>query len=114
MASFTAYCGGPCPYCQTTGTTANGTKTKAQPYNLAASSALQLGTSVFIPSGLGVLDGARAADRFFSVDDRGGLVEAEAKRYGVLRLDLRVISHKWAVNFGRRTIPVYIINKEQP
>lgn len=111
FAEFTAYCGGPCKVCQTTGVTANGTKCSAVPYNLAADSSLKMGTVIYIQPGLGVLDGARkdASDRFFTVDDRGGLVESEARERGVLRIDLRVKQHWWAVKFGRRYLPVYVV-----
>lgn len=109
ICEMTAYCPN-CAICQTTRTTANGTNTDRVPYNLAASRSLALGAQVYVPTGLGVLDVARSSQRTFTVDDRGGLVEAEANRYGVLRLDLRVKEHWWAKRFGRRLIPVYVIN----
>ncbi len=109
MAEVTAYCPN-CPICGTTGVTANGTRTMSVPYGLAASSQLPMASRVFIPAGLGVLDRVRASDRFWQIDDRGGLVEAEAQRFGILRLDVRMKLHASAVLFGRRTIPVFIIN----
>jgi hypothetical protein len=56
-----------------------------------------------------VLDRARADDRWFVVDDRGGALDTEARRYGVLRLDLRVRDHRWAIAFGRRALPVFVV-----
>ncbi len=107
-AEATAYC--PCALCcgTTDGITANNTSTNRVPYNFAADRSLPFGTRVFVPLGLGVLDRVRADDRWFSVDDRGGALDAEARKYGTLRLDLRVRDHWWAVKFGRRSLPVFI------
>lgn len=107
-AEVTAYC--PCADCCGTHdrTTANNTNTDTVPYAFAADRSLPFGTRVFVPLGLGVLDRVRAADRWFTVDDRGGALDTEARRYGTLRLDLRVRHHAWAVNFGRRTLPVFV------
>jgi hypothetical protein len=107
-AEVTAYC--PCALCCGTHdrTTANNTSTDAVPYAFAADRSLPFGASVFVPVGLGVLDRVRADERWFGVDDRGGALDTEARRYGVLRLDLRVRDHGWAVRFGRRTLPVFV------
>lgn len=108
MAEVTAYC--PCALCCGTHdrTTANNTNTDAVPYAFAADRSLAFGTRVYVPVGLGVLDQIRADDRWFPVDDRGGALDTEARRYGVTRLDLRVRDHWWAVRFGRRSLPVFI------
>ena len=98
-----------CECCGTTNITANGTNTDHVPYNLAADSSLPFGSVVYIPAGNGVLDGARPFQRAFVVDDRGGLVDAEAKRKHVLRLDLRVRDCEWARRFGRKRIVVYVV-----
>lgn len=106
-AEVTAYC--PCDLC-TDGDliTANGTKTTAVPYNLAADRSLAFGARLYVPPGLGVLDSVRADDRFFAVDDRGGALDSEARDHRTLRLDLRVRDHWWALRFGRRLLPVYL------
>ncbi len=108
MAEVTAYC--PCALCCGTcdRITANNTSTDRVPYAFAADRSLPFGTRVYVPAGLGVLDRARADDRWLVVDDRGGALDTEARRYGVLRLDLRVRDHSWAVRFGRRSLPVFI------
>jgi 3D (Asp-Asp-Asp) domain-containing protein len=111
MAEVTAYC--PCSLCCgefADGRTANNTRVDRTPYNFAADRSLPLGARVFVPVGLGVLDRVRDADRWFSVDDRGGALDTEARRYGVLRLDLRVRDHWWAVRFGRRSLPVFVVH----
>lgn len=109
-AEVTAYC--PCALCCGTHdrTTANNTNTDAVPYAFAADRSLPFGARVYVPTGLGVLDQIRVDDRWFTVDDRGGALDTEARRYGVLRLDLRVRDHWWAVRFGRRALPVFITN----
>jgi 3D (Asp-Asp-Asp) domain-containing protein len=108
IANVTAYC--PCEKCcdTRTETTANGTDTNAAPYNFAADKSIPFGARISVPLGLGVLDNVRKNNRTFIVDDRGGALDAESKKYGILRLDLRVKEHSWAVNFGRKTIPVFI------
>lgn len=107
-AEVTAYC--PCALCCGTfdRTTANNTSTDRVPYAFAADRSLPFGTRIYVPAGLGVLDRVRADDRWLVVDDRGGALDTEARRYGVLRLDLRVRDHSWAVRFGRRSLPVFI------
>jgi len=107
-AEVTAYC--PCALCCGTADhiTANNTSTDRVPYAFAADRSLPFGARVYVPIGLGVLDQVRASDRWFVVDDRGGALDTEATRYGVLRLDLRVRDHRWAVRFGRRLLPVFI------
>jgi hypothetical protein len=110
-AEVTAYC--PCALCCgdfADGRTANMTRVDRVPYNFAADRSLAFGSRVFVPLGLGVLDQVRAGQRWFTVDDRGGALDTEARRYGVLRLDLRVRDHWWAVRFGRRVLPVFITN----
>ena len=108
VAEVTAYC--PCALCCGTEdrTTANNTNTDRVPYAFAADRSLAFGTRIYVPAGLGVLDQIRAADRWFPVDDRGGALDTEARKYGVTRLDLRVRDHWWAVRFGRRSLPVFI------
>lgn len=92
--------------CQTTGTTYDGTLTDERPYGLAADRRLPIGTVVYIPAGIGVLDRVRAFDRSFVADDRGGALEHHGG--GPIRLDLRVKDEAWAKRFGRRIITVYI------
>jgi 3D (Asp-Asp-Asp) domain-containing protein len=107
MAEVTAYC--PCRLCTPgLGITANGTKVSRVPYNLAADCSLPFGSRVFLPLGFGALDKVRQDERWFCVDDRGGALDTEASRYQILRIDLRVMEHWWAVQFGRKTIPVLI------
>lgn len=105
----TAYC--PCEVCTGDGDrrTANNTNTDKVPYNFAADRQLPMGTFIYVPPGLGVLDQVRAGQRMFQVDDRGGALDTEAKLRGVIRLDLRVKEHWYAVQFGRRFIPVYVV-----
>jgi hypothetical protein len=112
MAEVTAYC--PCDRC-TDGDliTANGTHTDAEPYALAADKSLAFGSRIYIQPGLGVLDGVRADDRVFLVDDRGSALNREARERKVLRLDLRVRDHWWATRFGRRLLPVFIYAEVQ-
>ena len=108
-AEVTAYC--PCALCCGTsadGITADGTRTRRVPYAFAADRSLPFGAQVFVPVGLGVLDQVCADCRWFRVDDRGGALDSEAARYGILRLDLRVRDHWWAVRFGRRVLPVFV------
>jgi 3D (Asp-Asp-Asp) domain-containing protein len=108
MASVSSYC--PCALCCGTHDkiTANGASTDAMPYNFAADRSLPFGTHISVPLGLGVLDGVRRKERTFIVDDRGGALDTEARKYGILRLDLRVQDHWYAVKFGRKQLPVYI------
>ena len=108
MAEVTSYC--PCALCcgMHDRTTANNTNTDAVPYAFASDRSLPFGARIYVPIGLGLLDRVRASDRWFAVDDRGGALDTEARRYGVLRLDLRVRDHAWAVRFGRRTVPVFV------
>ncbi len=107
----TAYC--PCALCCDVRTekTADGTSTNAEPYGVAASPDLPIGTVVTIPVGLGYLDQTypRDSQRMFRVDDRGGALRTDWKRYGITRLDLRYRSHDYAVRFGRRLIRVEIV-----
>lgn len=105
---MTAYC--PCGKC-TDGDkiTADSTNTDRVPYNLASDRSLPMGTMIYVPPGLGVLDRARAGQRMFRIDDRGGALETESRERGVLRLDLRVKDHDWARKFGRRFLPVYVV-----
>lgn len=107
-AQVTAYCGGPCKECQTTGTIANGTSTTRVPYALAADRSLPMGSRVYIPAGIGYLDRLRPSDRVFTVDDRGGALDTEALASGVFRIDLRFIGHADAKRFGRRMVDVYV------
>ena len=91
---------------QTTDTTFNGTDTDEVPYALAADRRIKLGTIIYIPTGRGVLDQARAFSRGFQVDDRGGALEHH--NGGPIRLDLRVKDEKWAKRFGRKIITVWV------
>ncbi len=104
----TAYCGGPCEICETTGVTANGTKTDDRPYGVAASPDIHLGTVVYIPSGASYLDVSRHSDRWFQIDDRGGALRSEWRRSGITRIDLRYRNHSSAKEFGRKLMMVYI------
>lgn len=106
-AELTAYCPN-CEVCQTTNITYNGTKTDDVPYGLAADNSVPMGAVVYIPAGQGVLDSAKAFDRKWVVDDRGGGLNIESMRNGVLRLDVRVKSCSWAKNFGRRRLIVFL------
>lgn len=112
-AVVTSYCGGPCAVCQTTGVTTSGSKTKVVPYNLASDRSLPLGTMIYLQPGLGALDRVRADDRFFKVDDRGGALDTQAREQKILRLDLRVIDHTWAIGWGVRFMKVYVITKQE-
>lgn len=115
LAEVTAYC--PCALCCDVRTerTANGTNTNKEPYGVAASRDIPLGSTVFIPVGAGYLDSLYSHDsqRIFNADDRGAALDSERRRYGHTRLDLRYKSHEAAVRFGRRLIMVYISAKPQ-
>lgn len=108
-AEVTAYC--PCELCCGTEDhlTANNTSTDRVHYAFAADRSLPFQSKIYVPIGLGVLDIVRADDRWFVVDDRGGALDSESRKYGVLRLDLRVRDHWWAVRFGRKQISVFVI-----
>lgn len=112
VAQVTSYC--PCSIC-TDGDhiTANGTSTDRVPYDLAADHELPMGSEVFIPAGVDVLDRVRATARVFKVDDRGPALDQERAKdkHDRLRLDLRVREHWYARQFGRRLVPVYVIAK---
>lgn len=103
----TAYC--PCEICCDVRTekTANQTSTRAVPYGVAASPNLAFHTRVYVPLGAGYLDASRA-DRWFTVDDRGGALRTEWRRAGVTRIDLRYKTHASAKAFGRKLITVYV------
>jgi 3D (Asp-Asp-Asp) domain-containing protein len=111
LVEATAYC--PCALCCDVRTerTANGTDTNKVPYGLAASRNIPLGARIYVPSGAGYLDrmASRSDDRWFFCDDRGGALDAEHRRGGVTRLDLRVRDHSYAKQFGRKLIMVYIM-----
>ena len=107
-AEVTAY-DAHCAACGTTGRTASGRLTAQHPYGLAASPGLPFGAWVIIPAGHGLLDNARAFDRSFQVDDRGGAVTREALESGILRIDLRVLTHAAARRIGRQRITVYLV-----
>jgi 3D (Asp-Asp-Asp) domain-containing protein len=106
----TAYC--PCDICcegSDDGITANGTSCESTPYGVAASPDLPFGTRVHIPLGAGYLDHSSPNERVWSVDDRGGALRTEWRRYGITRLDLRYRTHASAKAFGRRLICVYVV-----
>lgn len=110
-AHTTAYC--PCKLCcgpTAHGVTANGTRVADEPYNLAADRSLPFGARVWVPPRAGVLDRVRVTDRWFVVDDRGGALDTEARKYGVLRLDVRMKHHASAVRYGRQCVPVFILS----
>lgn len=109
-AEVTAYCGGPCEKCETTGVTANGTNTNDTPYGIASSPDLPLLSRVFVPTGAGYLDVRNHDRRWFTIDDRGGALRSEWKRSGITRLDLRYRTHASAKAFGRKLMLVYIQN----
>jgi hypothetical protein len=107
---ITAYC--PCEIC-CAGTADNKTAfmvdTKKVPYNFAGDSKhFKKFQRVSVPLGHGVLDKLRPNQRDFKVDDRGGALEYESRKYAIPRLDLRVKDHWWAVQFGRKRITVFI------
>lgn len=107
-AEVTAYDAN-CTICETTNRTASGGY--AHDYGLAASHQLPFGATVIIPIGHGILDTARAFDRTFYVDDRGGLVQREANERHILRIDIRVKSHEYATKIGRKRMLVYVVSK---
>jgi hypothetical protein len=111
LAEVTAYC--PCSKCcglHAAGITADGSKTIHTPYNLAGDIYnFNFGDQIFIPLGSDVLDNVRRTARIFTVDDRGGALNTEARSgERVPRLDLRVKEHWWAVRFGRKQIIIYL------
>jgi 3D (Asp-Asp-Asp) domain-containing protein len=109
-AEITAYC--PCRECcgpDANGTTSIGVHVAQHPYGLAADPAVvPYGTRVWIPTGSGILDHARPDERFFPVDDTGSRVCSEGREQGVVRLDVRVISHAYALRIGRQRVRVYL------
>lgn len=109
LAEVTAYAGN-CPLCETTGVTADGTRTSTRPYGIAASPDIGLGAKIFIPALAGYLDQSRPSgvDRWFVADDRGGALRSEWKRSGITRLDLRYRTHSSAKEFGRKYLLVYV------
>ena len=109
LAEVTAYCGGPCELCETTGVTANGTHTSDVPYAIAASPDIPLLSRIFVPVGGSYLDVRRNGNRWFTVDDRGGALRSEWRRSGITRLDLRYRTHASAQQFGRKLMTVFII-----
>lgn len=110
QVEITAYC--PCEICcagTADGKTAFMVDTKKVPYNLAGDLLnFYKFQRVSIPLGYGVLDRIRSTDRDFIVDDRGGALNYESRKYRIPRLDLRVKDHNWAVQFGRKRIVVFI------
>lgn len=105
----TAYC--PCEICcegSADGITADGTRTDDQPYGVAASRTLALGSIVRIPVGYGYLDETRPTARDFRIDDRGGALDSEYTDGRVPRLDLRYRTHWSAKRFGRKLMLVFI------
>ncbi len=107
LAEVTCYC--PCNICTDgDGVTANGTRTLAVPYALAADHSLPMGACVWLPLGVGLLDRVHASNRVFQVDDRGGGALDTEAHSGVLRLDLRVKEHWWARQWGRKRVLVYV------
>ncbi len=110
LCEITAYCGGPCAQCETTGVTADGTSTRRRPYGIAASPNLPLGAMVYVPHGVGYLDRSAPNNRVWPIDDRGGLLRSEQRRSGITRLDLRFISHDAAMAFGRKMVSCWICN----
>lgn len=111
LAEVTAYCGGPCEKCETTGVTANGNKVEERPYGVASSPDRRLGSMVYIPTGSGYLDVSRPTDRWFQLDDRGGALRSEWLRSGITRLDLRYVHHSSAQKFGRKLMMVYLVEQ---
>jgi 3D (Asp-Asp-Asp) domain-containing protein len=108
LAEVTAYC--PCALCCDVRTerTADGTDTNERPYGVAGSPNIPLGSIVFVPYGVGYLDGTRPTARAFILDDRGGALRTEWRRTGITRLDLRYRTHASAKQFGRKLMMVYI------
>ena len=111
----TAYC--PCELCcegSADGITANGTQTADAPHGIAASLGIAMGSRIFVPRGAGYLDVSSPDERVWPVDDRGGALNSEWRRYGVPRIDLRYRSHASALRFGRKLMLVYLMPKERP
>ncbi len=108
LCEVTAYCGGPCDACETTGLTASGARTNVRPYGIAASPNVPLGALVYVPHGAGYLDRSSPNERSWRVDDRGGALRSERNRSGITRLDLRFRSHQSAVEFGRKMVLCWI------
>lgn len=114
LAEITAYCGGPCSVCGTTGQTADGTLTRRRPYGLAVDNSLGLGGQAYIPVGFGYLDRSLPLSRWFKFDDRGGALDSERRdkeAHPYLRIDLRFVDHGSAKLFGRKVFFVYIADR---
>jgi 3D (Asp-Asp-Asp) domain-containing protein len=114
----TAYC--PCTYCcghRAAGVTADGTRTKDEPYGVATGSttALPYGTVVWIPASSGYLSNQLPADeqRQFTVDDTGGLLRSNTRATGVVHIDLRFRHHGNARRFGVKRITIYVWKDDQ-
>ncbi len=114
QVEITAYCGGPCLTCQTTGQTADGTYTKRRPYGVAVESSVRLGSMVYVPPGDGYLDRMFPFERMFKLDDRGGALDSERedkRAHPFVRLDLRFVDHADAKKFGRKIAWVYFCER---
>lgn len=108
----TAYC--PCPVCcgeRAAGLTADGTDVGKSPYGIAAHPHyLPYGSLVYVPAGYGYLDRSRA-DRFFRVDDTGGIIRRRSEQTEDLWIDLRFRSHASAKAWGVRTISIFVLDQ---
>ena len=88
--TITAYCG--CAQCcgKTNGITASGTQATAN-RTVAADSSLPFGTQIVI------------GGQVYTVEDRGGAITGN-------RIDIYFNTHQEALNFGRKTMEVYLNN----
>ncbi len=108
----TAYC--PCAICcgaRAAGLTSTGVRVDTDPYGIAAHPRyLDPGALVFIPSGQGYLDRSQPTERFFAVDDTGGIVRRRSEQSDDLWIDLRYRFHQSAVEFGVRRLRIFVFD----
>ena len=92
----TAYCG--CAICcdRAGANTADGSRPK-QYHTIATSKDYKFGTNVYLPYFKGAINSG-----IFEVEDRGGAIVND-------RIDVFFNSHQEALNFGRRTITMYVL-----
>ncbi len=91
------------------------TRVSGTPYNLAGDIYnFHFGDQIYLPLGYGILDRVRAADRVFTVDDRGGALNSESQDKHLPRIDLRVMEHWWAKQFGRKRVIVFVRHTSSP
>ena len=90
------------------------TDVRVEPYGLAAPSALDFGTRIFVPRGHGYLDQSRPGphERLFIVSDRGSAIERGSASGGRIWLDLRFRTEYSALAFGIKDAWVFIITSD--